>query len=385
MAALSVHKVQGTLTRGHLLSVVMYQACHSSALCQRRGSPGRRGAVCPIVAGTGVRKRLPAPRGPCAWEGLSPWCGALCRAARRRAWTTASGTRAASRPVAPCSGVPRPRGGAPLSRATVARRPAHAPGPPRRLRGATPDHRRLGGSELRPGVALDLSARDTPPLPCLGAASHRRALVRRGEVPGCQGTRGAAPVVGLPHAWTVCPRLGGPPAPGNVSCRLSGRAKPGRSARGPRAHGPQRLASPRCAQVWSVAQAMRLLAWTQPRARGGRRGRQGVRRHRPLPPARRGCCDPWCQGGRGGTPPPHRARGPARVGPQAARGAGQRPYDGRSRRSVQRQTTRGAEPARGTAVPPWPSPVSRVRRSTPCPPRTAGRLLLCSSMPGRSL
>ena len=167
------------------------------------------------------------------------------------------------------------------------------------------------------------------------------------------------------HTRGLCaPAWAARPPPG--TCRADCRGVPRLDAR------PE-------AQAWRVAKAMRLLAWTQPRARGCMRGDRASGANAPRTAW---LLRPMVPRGARRDATPHRARGPARVGPQSARGAGQRPYDGRSRRSVQRQTTRGAEPARWTAVPPWPSPVSRVRRSTPCPPRTAGRLLLCSSMQG---
>ena len=58
-----------------------------------------------------------------------------------------------------------------------------------------------------------------------------------------------------------------PPAPGHVSCRLSGRAKPVLSAMCPRAKGAKRLGAQRCAQDCSCARVMGTIAWSKACAR----------------------------------------------------------------------------------------------------------------------
>ena len=79
-----------------------------------------------MVSGTCVIKRFQANRVRCACAGVSPVFVAFVLAVRRRAWTTAAGTRAAIRRAAPGAWAPSTRGGSRLGRAPVAKRAANS-------------------------------------------------------------------------------------------------------------------------------------------------------------------------------------------------------------------------------------------------------------------
>lgn len=83
-------------------------------------------AVCQIVSGTCVIKRLQAKSVKCVWEGVEPFFLAFFLAARRRVLTTSSGARAAIRRAATCSFVPIKIGCSKTSSSTVARRLANS-------------------------------------------------------------------------------------------------------------------------------------------------------------------------------------------------------------------------------------------------------------------
>ena len=131
-----------------------------------------------------------------------------------------------------------------------------------------------------------------------------------------------------------------------------------------------------------VAKAMRLLAWTQPRARGCRRGARASGATAPCPPHGVACATDGAKGGAAGRHPPPGPRA-RKSGPASCEGRGPTPV----RRAV---AALGAAENHSVSEPRPPAGrlcshgrlLSLVSGEAPRPPRTAGRLLLCSSMQG---
>ena len=148
----------------------------SRAPGQRLGEPVSPGGGCQLVAAPGVLQSVQAQRVTGAWEGGSPSCGAVCRALRRRAWTTACGTRAARR-RAPSRSGPRARGVARGEGARPSR--GHRRTPPTT---SGPRPRPTASSAGGGAVKHRLWRRPAGPSPCSGHRPQPPATRHRAEL-----------------------------------------------------------------------------------------------------------------------------------------------------------------------------------------------------------
>jgi hypothetical protein len=158
--------------------------------------------------------------------------------------------------------------------------------------------------------ALERTAITQNPSVCVGSCHERSELLLIGKVPGDAGNMGAHTLVVVPHELPVCPRLGGPTAGPRERLVETGGAFNACTIR--QVHTGKRRQEAGLAALcpgWPLGPGGAAHVLPKGQRTCVHPLRQGCRRHRNLPPERRGLCDPWRQRGLRLPPSPKGATG----------------------------------------------------------------------------